>query len=248
MTPAIQTLRFDEPVAVIGDIHGCRDLLAALLARLGDMPVLVIGDVVDRGPDSRGVVDLLMERGVRGVLGNHEEWLMAWFQGQGFDDLALKYWMGGAATLASYGVTGTTVREVETQAWRVPQEHRVWLESLALAIDLDVKGHPFWVLHAGIPMHLELPRRSRADVVPFLVETHPRDLRWTVTDPEDMLTIDRPVVMGHVVRDEPGDLGHVIAIDTGAGTLAEKGRLTAVVLPERRFVTVGHQRTAENRP
>jgi serine/threonine protein phosphatase 1 len=248
MTRLLQSLRFDEPVAVIGDIHGCCELLAALLARLGAMPLLVIGDVIDRGPDSRAVVDILAERGARGVLGNHEEWFMAWFQGRGLDDLALRDWMGGRETLASYGVVGTTPREVEGQGWRLPQDHRVWFESLALAIDLEVQGRRYWIVHAGIPGHLELPRRSRADAIPWLVEAHPRDMRWTVTAPEDMPAVDRTVIMGHVVQDNPRDLGHVIAIDTGAGTLGEKGRLTAVVLPERKFVTVGHQSTPARRP
>jgi serine/threonine protein phosphatase 1 len=224
---------------VIGDIHGCRDLLERLLARLGDMPVLVLGDVVDRGSDARGVVDALVARGASGVLGNHEEWLLAWLRGEGFDSFALKYWMGGDATLASYGVAGRTPRLVEAETWRVPAEHRAWLESLALVVDLDVQGERYWLIHAGIPSHLDLTGVPVRGVVPWIVEHHPRTLRWSVTRPDDAIPADRCVVMGHVPLAEPVDLGHVIAIDTGAGTLADEGRLTAVVLPDRRFVTVG---------
>ncbi len=240
MSPAIQSVRFDHPVAVIGDIHGSRSLLEELLARLGELPVLVLGDVVDRGPDSMAVVDVLLRRGARGVVGNHEEWFIAWYRGEGFDDLALKYWMGGEATLDSYGVAARTPREIESQLRRVPPEHRAWFDSLALVMDLEVQGHRYWLIHAGIPGHLGITGARASDVVPWLVQRHPRTLTWSVTKPEDMIAVDRTVVMGHLPRDQPIDLGHVIAIDTGAGTLGDEGRLTAVVLPSRRFVTVGY--------
>lgn len=60
---------------------------------------------------------------------------------------------------------------------------------------------------------------------------HAHDLLWGANDPEAMLPLDRPVIMGHQPRQAPLDTSEVIAIDTGAGTL-EGGRLTAVLLPE----------------
>ncbi len=74
--------------------------------------------------------------------------------------------------------------------------------------------------------------------MPWLVEHHPYDLLWASNDPETMLPLGRPVIMGHVPRARPLDTGEVLALDTGCGTTAD-GRLTAVLLPERRFVTVG---------
>ena len=53
-----------------------------------------------------------------------------------------------------------------------------------------------------------------------------------------IVAVDRPVIVGHQPLVEPIDGGHVIALDSGAGTVAD-GRLTAVLLPERRFVTAG---------
>ena len=90
------------PVAVIGDIHGRADLLARLLAQLGEMPVFVVGDVCDRGPDTREVIEQLVARGARGVRGNHEDWLCQFVDGRGFDSVALNAMFGGAATLRSY--------------------------------------------------------------------------------------------------------------------------------------------------
>ncbi len=227
-----------EPVAVVGDIHGRLDLLDQLLGRLGTRRILVIGDVVDRGPDSRGVIDRLIEIHAAGVRGNHEEWLLSWLRGQGLDDWAIRPKMGGLPTLRSYGVTGITRSELESQVWRVPGEHRTFLESLALVGDLEAMGHRYWMVHAGIPSHVSLDGVPFDQVVPHLAQHHPRQLLWASNDPETMLPVDRPVVMGHQPRHEPMDNGDVIAIDTGAATL-ETGRLTAVLLPERRFVTVG---------
>lgn len=223
----------DRPVAVVGDIHGCADLLAELLVQLGDIPVIVVGDVGDRGPDTRGVIDQLVARDATGVLGNHDEWLRTWARRGGFDSFALNPLFGGCATLDSYGVHGKAPREIEAEAWRVPSAHREWLDRLAVAIDLQVCGEKFWVVHAPFS-EFEGPPEM---LVPGLAERDPARLIWGNSTPENMPPLDRPVIVGHVPRAEPLDSGHVIALDTGAGTL-DGGRLTAVLLPERRFVTV----------
>lgn len=62
-------------------------------------------------------------------------------------------------------------------------------------------------------------------------------LRWPSTEPEMMLPVDRTVIMGHVPQRKAVDTGELIALDTGAGTCAP-WKLTAVILPERRFVSV----------
>ena len=90
------------PVAVIGDIHGRADLLERLLRQLGRMPIFVVGDVNDRGPDTCGVIELLLKRGAGGVRGNHEDWLCQFVDGRGFDSMALNPMFGGAATLKSW--------------------------------------------------------------------------------------------------------------------------------------------------
>ena len=135
--------------AVIGDIHGRADLLERLLAQIPTKrTVLVAGDLCDRGPDTRRVLDLLIARGARGALGNHEEWLLRWSRAEGFIHEARA--MGATATLASYGVTATDEREVSRLFRKVPREHVAFLESLGHAVDLRVGGANFWVIHAGI--------------------------------------------------------------------------------------------------
>jgi len=75
-------------------------------------------------------------------------------------------------------------------------------------------------------------------VVPHLAAHHAAALLWSSAGPRDTLPVDRPVVMGHVVLGRPLDAGWVVGLDTGCGTVPG-GALSAVILPERRFVTVG---------
>ncbi len=224
--------------AVIGDIHGRADLLEQLLAKIPKQRrVLVAGDLCDRGPDTRRVLDLLIARDARGALGNHEEWLLRWARGEGFIDEARA--MGATATLASYGVTAKDEREVSRLFRKVPREHVAFLESLGHAVDLRVGEATFWVIHAGIGTTSSLAAAGSLDrVVLYLLVHAPEVLLWGHTAPQATLPVDRPIVMGHLTRPEPKDFGHVMAIDTGCGVWPD-GRLTAVLLPERRFVTVG---------
>lgn len=240
----IQNLSFPSgPVAVIGDIHGCAELLAALLEELDaihpQIPIIVLGDVCDRGPNTKGVLDLLVARGARGVVGNHEAWFVGWVRGEGFDTFALNPVMGGEATLRSYGVEGRTPREVEEQRWRVPAAHREFLETLALVVGLDVGGERFWIVHAGVGGREASPGVDAQQVVPWLAANRPHDLLWRTNTPSRPHAASGTVIMGHIpLEGGPEDHGHTIAVDTGAGVLAN-GRLTAVVLPERSMVTVG---------
>ncbi len=233
----LAVLQYDTEVAVIGDIHGRFDLLSRLLAKLPEnLPLLVLGDVVDRGPDSRSCIELLVQRGAVGVRGNHEEWFIRWATGRGFDTSALSPLMGGLPTLESYGVIARTAGGVERESWRVPASHGRWVSTLAAAADLVVLGQRYWLTHAGVPCS-SAEALPTDQVVPHLARRHPAQLLWGSTLPERVPTLDRPVIMGHVPRRAALDGGHVIAIDTGAGTLPNGG-LTAVILPSRQFVTV----------
>lgn len=106
-----------------------------------------------------------------------------------------------------------------------------------LVIDLRIGDDNYWIAHAGIPTDESFEGITIEEVLPRLAVVRPDDLLWRLNDTETMLPVDRPIIMGHLPRKTPLDAGHVIAIDTGAAKPV--GRLTAVVLPERRFVTVG---------
>jgi serine/threonine protein phosphatase 1 len=113
----------------IGDIHGRLDLLdkaqGAIAAHAGEAQhqVICLGDYVDRGPDSKGVVETLMELAAGSswicLKGNHEDMMIEALRGRG----GLRHWLfnGGGETLDSYGGEGA-----------VPAAHLSWLEALPL--------------------------------------------------------------------------------------------------------------------
>ncbi len=152
----VDVIELSGPVAVIGDIHGRLDLLSSLVVRLDAlhperaMPLFVVGDVIDRGPDSRGVIDLLVARGARGVRGNHEEWFARFSAGRGLDAMALAAVVGGRAALDSYGITEHTLEQIEARYHVVPRSHARWVNSLPAVLRLVVDDKPFWLVHAGV--------------------------------------------------------------------------------------------------
>lgn len=230
--PAVQAWTC-ERAAVIGDVHGRSALLDALMAMLDDRPMFFLGDLNDRGPDTRGVLDRLVRHDAKTVLGNHDLWLASLAAGEGLDDAALWPSMGGKATLLSYGIDWA-----RPDYTRIPASHRVLLLDAPVAAKLTVAGSAFWLTHSGVPVDIDWGVTSLEHVVPHLAKNRPSEFIWHFAQPEEMLGVDLPVVMGHRPRHTPEDLGHVIAIDTGAGRRG-LDRLTALLLPERRFVTVG---------
>lgn len=150
-------------VIAIGDIHGCSSALERLLGALdlgADDQLITLGDVIDRGPNSRRVVDLLLDisRACRyqPVLGNHEEMMLAALRGSELPE----FWLanGGAQTLESYGFTG------DLNA--IPPTH-IWF--LASGLDyVETESHFF--IHANYLSDVPLP------------EQPPESLRWTTLD------------------------------------------------------------------
>lgn len=219
-------------VYAIGDVHGRLDLLAALEVRIrqdadtraaGRRVIVCLGDYVDRGYESRGVIEHLMAPPPDGfervcLKGNHEDFMLHFL-----DDASVGgSWFanGGVETLMSYGVElpagGADPARAETirdeLSARLPAEHRAFLEALSL---VHREGDYLFV-HAGIR-----PGVSVAD-------QDPHDLMWIrgdfLNDPRDHGLV---VVHGHTVEPEPQVRANRIGIDTGAYAT---GRLTALVL------------------
>lgn len=224
----------DGKVAVIGDIHGRSDLLQKLLKKIPkETQIIVTGDVCDRGPNTKEVIDILIDIDAIGAMGNHEEWLHRWASGGGFDRNALM--MGAEATLTSYGSIGKSPREVEAEKYLVPSSHLKWLENLGRVIDLEVQGNKYWVIHSGIPTNIDFTGRKKEDIVPWMVKNKPNSLLWGVLGPEETLEVDRIVIMGHIINPKPIMSGSTIGIDTGCGTI-KNGYLSAILLPEKKFI------------
>jgi serine/threonine protein phosphatase 1 len=222
-------------IYVIGDIHGCLDRLVSLhfqiAADLAAHPVRTsvlvhLGDYVDRGPDSAGVIWLLAGA-VRppvsqrvDLKGNHEVMML---DALGGNPQAASHWRdnGGDATLDSYGVPSSEQGRIA--AWRdaVPPLHLDWMRRL----DLMHQEGSYLFVHAGIRPGVPL----RAQV--------PDDLMW-IREPflSDRAARDVVVIHGHTPRPAPDIHENRIGIDTGA---AMGGRLTCLVLEndQMRFLT-----------
>ncbi len=189
----------------VGDIHGCAAALTALVEAIRPGPadtLVTLGDYIDRGPDSRGVLDQLIALAGRcrlvPLLGNHEEMLVAAVREPG----ALRGWLacGGVAALRSYGWAPGGPRRGLAD-W-IPEAHWQFLARCQTFHETDT--HLF--VHAGyVP---ELP----------LAEQPGEALRWRVTDRETARPhgSGKTVVVGHTPQrsGEVLDLGFLVCIDT----------------------------------
>jgi serine/threonine protein phosphatase 1 len=222
----------------IGDIHGhlsllqaAHDLIAADMARHGVGPVIHVGDLVDRGPDCRGVIDFLID-GIEGgadwvvLKGNHDRMFSRFLRDPFAPEPGLRAdlgWLhpklGGPSTLASYGVEKAAdrpVAKVHSDALAaVPKSH---VEFLAARPTLHQVGDCAFV-HAGIRPGVALSEQTETDLVwirePFL----------SVTESFGPL-----IVHGHTAIDRATHYGNRLNLDSSA---AYGGPLSAVVIEGR---------------
>ncbi|WP_298289371.1 metallophosphoesterase family protein [Novosphingobium sp.] len=224
---AIARVPMGERVYAVGDIHGRLDLLDQLLARIEEddasrgpakTTLILLGDLIDRGPDSRAVVDrviqLVQTGKVRVLAGNHEEMLLVSMQSED----ALRHFLrhGGKETLFSYGLkpeeySQSTLEDlIGRMAELVPADHVDFFHAME---DRIVIGDYLFV-HAGIRPGVPVEEQTRSD------------LRWIR---QEFLQHDQwhghMVVHGHTITQEPDVLPNRIGIDTGAYA---SGRLTAL--------------------
>jgi hypothetical protein len=213
-------------IQVIGDVHGCADELADLLRACGHVDgdqVVLVGDLVAKGPDSRGVLALVRELSARAVRGNHDQHVLK------------------VRRKLAQGVPESELR----------QQSLALLRSLDAADLALLEGLPFWlrlpehaalVVHAGlvpdIPLEAQDPevlmnvRTLRADGSP---SKNPSDGElWGARWPGPEL-----VLFGHHAARGLQQHPFALGLDTGC---VYGGRLTACVLPERRIVSVPARR------
>jgi len=214
---------------VIGDIHGRLDLYDRLIEAIetddatstpADSRVILLGDLVDRGADSAGVIARTkawqQQRRVRVLAGNHEEMFLASFEKSEALRHLLKH--GGQETLLSYGFTAKQMHKLdldeifEMLPAMIPASERNYIASFE---DIIIAGDYAFV-HAGVDPARPLDEQKRSD------------LRWIR---DRFLNHEAPlpkvIVHGHTIFDRVMDCGNRIGIDTGA---FRSGVLTALVL------------------
>jgi serine/threonine protein phosphatase 1 len=190
----------------IGDIHGHLDELDKTLdacARYADgRPYrnVFLGDYVDRGPDTKGVICRLMERTAVGdiaLFGNHEEMLLN--AAITDSDEHVKFWVdhGGYPTLVSYGLHD------RIEARRLPKDHLEWMRRLPLFHDDGLRFYCHANIIPGIPLHSQ----QRAVLI------------WTRDPLSPNIRLERLIVHGHVPTEDarPRLTPTELCLDTGCG-------------------------------
>jgi serine/threonine protein phosphatase 1 len=218
-------------VYAIGDVHGRADLLEPLLGWIAEdhqrrggeaaLHIVMIGDVIDRGPASAKVIELLIAEDRGGaqrhfLCGNHEEMLLAILDGE---SEGVARWLdhGGAETLESYGVDPTRFWDDPEALPRVlrsaiPSRHIAFLRAMLEQVRIG----DYLFVHAGIRPGVPIEEQTA------------RDLRWIRKDFLNSAADHGPMVVhGHTIVPKVEYRYNRIAIDTGA---YRTGRLTALGL------------------
>lgn len=222
-------------VYAIGDVHGRLDLLDDMHAMIRDdarsaqgrrLVVVYLGDYIDRGPQSREVLDRLLDAPLAGVetvylRGNHEEIML------GFLDFGIRgeswFTYGGRETLQSYGVAAPLpTAESEFPAARaalrqaLPARHRAFLDALKLSH----REGDYLFVHAGVKPGVLLEAQEARELLWIRHEFLDSDVDFGVC-----------VVHGHTPEERPTVKSNRIGIDTGA---CWTGRLTCAVIEDDR--------------
>ena len=208
---------------IVGDVHGCAEELARLLERVelaGDDQLYLVGDLVMRGPDPRGVLALARQHRATSVRGNHEHRLLRWRELRGAppktDDLTPL----DRKVMKSKGLRRTAAL-LDDDDW-------AYLEAMPLWLRLP--EHEAAIVHAGVlpgiplaeqkPRHLMYLRALDDDGAPL--EERERGTPWG-----ERYRGPPHIVFGHYARHEPQLHPWATGIDTGC---VYGGRLTALVL------------------
>jgi len=231
-------------IYAIGDIHGQLEMLDHALALIEadggpDADISFLGDFTDRGPDSKGVLDRLIAgrdagRPWRFVMGNHDRYLLRFIQDGRQHDPRTRTpinWfnprLGGATTLASYGVAGEPVF-----APHAPETHQQLIQYQtadatltpaalhAAAVDAVPQAHLDFI--AGLPVYLETEALIfvHAGIRPgvSIADQDIEDLLWIREGfLEDTTDHGKLVVHGHTALDAPQHFGNRVDLDGGAG-------------------------------
>lgn len=221
-----------ERLFAIGDIHGCSSAFKSLIEAINpaqDDTIVTLGDYVDYGPDSRSVIDQLIQVSHRcrliPLLGNHEEMLLQALE----SDSALRSWLdlGGDQTLLSYPYAGTNIIDLA---------HVEFIRGCLDYFETD----DFIFAHANYDPDLPMDRQPSLK------------LRWEFLDQalQRPHTSGKRVIVGHTPQTsgEVLDLGHVICIDTDC---SRGGWLTGLEVRRGQVIQanqIGETRLDEQRP
>ena len=207
----------EERTLIIGDIHGCLELLKRLMDKVKWQPdqdrLIFLGDYIDRGPDSKGVIDFLLQlmresEKVQCLMGNHESMFLDFLSGVDISTFLIN---GGEDTLRSYYFDGETI---------IPPEHIHFLKNLQILLELQ----DYCTVHAGLMPGLQIKEQSIDDMIwirePFIYSKY---------------DFGKKIIFGHTVFYDPLVMDNKIGLDTGA---VYGNKLTCLELPDLIFHSV----------
>ncbi len=210
-----------EKTYIIGDVHGCLDMLKRLMEKIAWNPgkdrLIFLGDYIDRGEDPKGVVDYILalcrdSGNVDLLKGNHEAMFLNFLRGVESEMFMVN---GGWRTLESYGSYN-----LQDDVAAIPSDHRNFYSSLKLFMELD----DYYVVHAGFKPGLEIDKQVEDDMLwirkSFISSKH---------------DFGKKVIFGHTPFQEPLIMKNKIGLDTGA---VYGNKLTCLELPEEKFLFV----------
>ncbi len=220
--PELTGLPDNQRIYCIGDIHGRLDLLTQLQQLilidaehyLGNKTIVYLGDYIDRGPDSKQVIDYLIDHDKLTdfkkiyLLGNHEQALLQFLHTA--DPNIANDWLkfGGLTTLMSYGVelkgipTLLDMKRIHAElTYKTPYKHLEFYQNLTISYEAG----DYYFVHAGIKPKTKLDKQR------------PEDLIWIREEfTNSALYHGKVIVHGHTITPEPELLSNRIGIDTGA--------------------------------
>jgi serine/threonine protein phosphatase 1 len=216
-----ESLTASGPFYVIGDVHGCAAELVALIDKLElneDSAVVMVGDYVDRGPDSKQVIEVILELSTRchlmPLLGNHDGMFLSFLSDPSSQQAVTFIYNGGGATLASYAN--------EDGSYRIPREHVALLHDLRLWFETP----EYFVVHAGVP---DTPLETLDPALDW------EELLWTRNMRTTTYQWSKVIVHGHTATRDVQILPNQINVDTAC---VFENRLSAIELPSRRVISV----------
>ena len=213
-------------MVALADIHGCYRTLEALLKKLDSFrygKFIFLGDYIDRGPDSKSVLELLIDfredHDTIRLRGNHEQMML---DAVNKGDISLWMLNGGSQTLKSYGL--------EAGNLDIPPRHFDFINEMEVYYETD----EYFFVHAGLPPDLRISDATKNNEMKyeFLWERSHLDLEL------DKPVWEKKVVFGHTPLHMPILTEKMIGIDTGCvfPHLTGMGYLTAAVLPDEQFI------------
>ena len=200
---------------IFGDVHGCLDELQVLLRAVRVTPqdrLISVGDLIGKGPDSRGVLEWAMQaENLRCVLGNHERRFLARESGMALPD----------------------GKKLDEPTWRQLRGRFKRYRRFIAGWPLWIREKDYLVLHAGLAPRKSLAKQDAWNLITLRRVGQARK-PWY-----EFYRGSRLAVFGHWSRREPVVRPNAVGLDTGC---VYGGRLSALILPERRILSVPARR------